>query len=68
MKLTNYEIHFDTDRNRIVVLKTAAANTDDGEDLVIAIKIEAARPDGLEAIKAAIESGTETTFDAIVTL
>jgi hypothetical protein len=67
-KLTGYEIHFDTDRNKILVIKTPDANTDDGEDLILAIEIRAAKPNGLAAIRAALTTGTETTFDAIVTL
>jgi hypothetical protein len=67
-KLTGYEIHFDLDRNRILVVKSTDANTDDGEDLIVAVEIQAARPDGLAAIKAALTSGNETTFDAIVTI
>ncbi len=67
-KLTGYEIQIDTDRNKILVVKSTDANTDDGEDLIVAIEIRAAKPDGLAAIKAALATGTETTFDAIVTL
>jgi hypothetical protein len=66
-KLTGYEIHFDTDRNKILVVKSPNANTD-GEDLILAIEIRAAKPDGLAAIKAGLANGTETTFDAIVTI
>jgi hypothetical protein len=67
-KLTGYEIQIDTDRNKILVVKSPEANHDDGEDLILAIEIRAAKPDGLAAIKAGLASGTETTFDAIVTI
>lgn len=59
MKLTGFDIHFDAENNRILILKTP--NTD-GRAAVIEIKTTSAADQN--AINSALDSGDKTTLTA----
>jgi DNA-binding MarR family transcriptional regulator len=61
-KLTGYEIRFDLEANRILIVKTP--NLDD--ERVIAIEIRAANRAELEQLKSSFEQGKDVNFAAEV--
>ncbi len=56
MKLTGFDIHFDAQKSRILILKTPGT---DGRAAVIVIK-----PSDFAQVKSAIETGKKETFSA----
>jgi hypothetical protein len=65
MTLTNYDIHFDIDANKILILKQPEANTNDGEK-VISIEINATNKSEFEQLKNGFEQQINVTFAAQV--